>query len=404
MPVARRSSPSKSTQTPPRPAHAASRVSAIHAAHGIKIIPPKRLPSSALKIGHWTMWNKSGMNRVAESIVAAERAIGIDSHLCNIQDETNWDHMRNCDVHVSHTHFPDKLIGRLTKPLKLVWVGHGTPDHVFHGSVEADANRHYGAGDALMLLMHWLHRSDARVTFWPRHQAIYQGMLTKGSTIDCLPMGIDHSFWSGGASQGKFAGEPSVFSAENAHYIKWPYDLITAWPMVYPHLKNGSLHIGYLPADMHRWFAPWINATGAGYAMHWSSLNWEHQELRNILKSVDFYCGFVRYGDFNRISLEANVAGAKTISFTGNPYSDFWVPEGDQREIAKHMIRILRGQTKPRAKSPVPHIEETARGFQSIYERLLARPTFTGINKAITVTTPATREKRSRVSAPRRRG
>ena len=35
---------------------------------------------SQLKIAHWSMYNKSGMNRVAESMVEAEKKLGIDSY------------------------------------------------------------------------------------------------------------------------------------------------------------------------------------------------------------------------------------------------------------------------------------------------------------------------------------
>jgi hypothetical protein len=91
-----------------------------------------------------------------------------------------------------------------------------------------------------------------------------------------------------------------------------------------------------------------------------------------VFNSVDYFIGLVRYGDFNRISLEANATGVKTISYSGNPYSDFWVPEGDQREIAKVLVEILNGNVEPRKKDIVPDIEETAKGMVKIYERILS--------------------------------
>jgi hypothetical protein len=78
----------------------------------------------------------------------------------------------------------------------------------------------------------------------------------------------------------------------------------------------------------------------------------------------------VRYGDFNRICLEANASGAKTISYYGNPYSDFWIPEGDQRVIADYLIKILDGEVAPRKKTSVPDISETANEMIKIYETL----------------------------------
>ena len=45
--------------------------------------------------------------------------------------------------------------------------------------------------------------------------------------------------------------------------------------------------------------------------------------------------------------------------------------EGDQRVIAKEMIDILKGQTPPREKTPVPDIAETALAMKAVYERIV---------------------------------
>ena len=318
------------------------------------------------------MYNKSGMNRVAESIVEAEKKLGIDSHLCNVQTDTDFEKMYDCDVHVSHTHFPDEMRKKLTKPLKLVWVGHGTPEHVFQSSVESGNTGGYGHGDGWMLVQNWLRTADALVTFWPRHQAIWQSMCDKHTKVNLVPLGIDKTFWKPEPSRGKFAGSPSVFTGENAHYIKWPLDLFILWPWVYPHIDgNPVLHAAYLPRDVHRWFFPLVNRNSCSYAAHISPIAFEHAELKNVFNSIDFFIGMVRYGDFNRICLEANACGTKTISYAGNPYSDFWIHEGDQREIAKELIEIMNNKVEPRKKDPVPDIEETAKAMIKIYEEIL---------------------------------
>lgn len=325
-----------------------------------------------MKVGHWTMYNKSGMNRVAESIVNAEKKLGIDSNLCNIQTTTDFASMYDCDIHVSHTHFPDEVRKKLTKPLKLVWVGHGTPEHVFQTSVESGTKGGYGHGDGWMLVMNWLRTADAIVTFWPRHQAIWKSICDKNTVVDCVPLGVERDFWKPVVSKGKFAGEPSIFTSENSHYIKWPLDLLITWPWVYPHVKgNACLHVAYLPRDQHRWFFPLVNRNGASYGSHISPIVFEHEDLRNVFSSIDFFIGLVRYGDFNRLCLEANASGAKTISYQGNEYSDYWVTEGDQRTIAKELIGILNGDVKPREKTQVPDIEITATEMIKIYERIL---------------------------------
>jgi hypothetical protein len=318
------------------------------------------------------MFNQSGMHRVAQSIVEAEKKLGIDSHLINLHDPPSFEHVLDADVHVSHTHFPEELRKKVTKPLKLVWVGHGTPEHVFQGSVEEGNTKRYGHGDGWMLVQHWLQTADALVTFWPRHQAVWKSLCDKATQVHCVPLGVDKEFWKPMESKGRFSGCPSVMTSENAHYIKWPLDLFITWPWVYPHVNgNAVLHAPYLPTDQHRWFFPLVNRNGTSYAAHISPLAFTSEDLRNALCSINYYCGLVRYGDFNRMSLEANACGAKTISWRGNPYSDFWLTEGDQREMAAEMVKILNNEVEPRAKTPVPDISETAVGMIEVYNSIL---------------------------------
>lgn len=316
------------------------------------------------------MHNRSGMNRVAESLVAAEKELGIDSMLLNLDETATFDATLDADIHVAHTHFPEEVKRKIIRPFKIVWIGHGTPEHAFQSSVEM--GHKYGAGDGWMLIQHWLQTADACVTFLPRHQAIWKSLCDKNTQVHCVPLGLDKKFWSPQPTRGKYAGSPSVFTAENCHYIKWPLDLFILWPWVYPHVKgNASLHAAYLPTDQHRWFFPLVNRNGASYGSHISPIAFEHEDLRNALCSTDYFIGLVRYGDFNRLSLEANACGATTISYRGNVYSDFWLTEGDQRDMAKELIEILNGHAEPREKEAVPDISETALAMKKIYEEIL---------------------------------
>lgn len=313
------------------------------------------------------------MHRVCENIVAAERALGIDAvHVdCGVKS-AEWDAAMDADVHVVHTHFPQELRKKVAKPLKIAWVAHGTPDHVFQSSVEAGLGASYGHADPFMLMQYWLRNADARVTFWPRHQWIYQRMVDKGTPIHCVPLGVDKAFWSAGVSRGKYEGTPSVFTAENPHYIKWPYDLFNIWPYVFDALDGAKLHACYLPRDMHRWFFPLVNSNGAAYGSHLSPITFPHDELRNVFKSIDFFIGLVRYGDFNQIALQAGAAGATCISYVGNPYADYWIHEGDQRVMADELTAILKGDAPKRKKDPVPDLADTATAMKTIYEGLLS--------------------------------
>lgn len=325
---------------------------------------------SGPKVCHWTIQNGSGMHRVAEELCRAERALGLDSHLVDPTLPDQWHIAEDADIQVMHTHFPNPMRKRLSKPLRLVWVGHGTPEHVFETACQEFETGGYGHGDPIALTMHWVKEAHARVTFWPRHAWIYDQMLTTGARkTDVLPMGVDLAFWKdGGTTIGKFAGEPSVFTAENPHRIKWPYDLMTAWPTVCKTFVDAKLHAVYLPRDMHRAFFPWFNQLGTSFDAYISPGVFEKSWLKNAFRSCDYTVGLVRYGDLNHLSMQANAAGATTISYPGNEYADFWIPEGDQRLIASELVAIFNGEREKRKKLAVPDVSETAKAFRSIYE------------------------------------
>lgn len=326
------------------------------------------------------------MNNVAVSLAAAEKELGLDSFVVNCFQETNWDHALDADIHVAHTWFPELYRGKsfrrqLTKPQRIVCVYHGTPENIFAGDVEyakqMKAERdagfavpHRRMGDAQMLIGYWLQHADAHVTFWPRHQALLKTMVDKGTMIDCLPMGVDLLWWDSAFNAPKIPGNPSLWSGENPHPIKWPLDLIEAWPLVYPELDGASLYLDYMVTDRHRQWAQLINRNGAGYGMHWSDVKWTHETLRNLFRGIDYFIGLVRYGDHNMLSQQANAAGAKTISYPGNPYSDFWVHEGDHRMLAADLVKVLKGEVAPRQKTAVPDVADMAAAMRPIYERI----------------------------------
>lgn len=323
-----------------------------------------------MRVRHWSLTNGSGLHRVAESLAAAERSLGLDSQLVDSRDATTWVGVEDADIHVVHSHLPPMVKRR--RESRIVWVGHGTPDHCYQSAVEESEHGGYGHGDALMLSLHWLKVADAKVTFWDRHKWIYDQMLTTGARpVDVVPMGVDLAFWRQGGSAGKFSGEPSLFYGENPHYIKWAYDFITALPTVAKAHPGVMAHLVYQVRDHHRVQFPWMHQIGASFHSHVSAGVYDKAWLRNAFQSTDYTVGLVRYGDLNHLSMEANAAGARTISYAGNPYAMYWVPEGDQREIAKALTAILAGDVPPRDRPPVPDVSDTARVFQTIYEEIL---------------------------------
>jgi hypothetical protein len=299
--------------------------------------------------------------------VAGEIAAGLDSVLVDSMNAQEWDAGKGASIHVVHSHIPD---GVRQKNDKIVWVGHGTPEHVFQSSVEAGLTGGYGASDPFMLIQYWLKEADTIVTFWPRHKAIWGSLCDRNKKIHCIPMGVDKDFWKPVESRGKYAGSPSVFTAENCHYIKWPLDLFIAWPWVAKKVEGAMLHVNYLPNDQHRFWFPLIQQNGAAYKSYISANVLGPEDLRNVFNSVDYYIGLVRYGEHNRVCLEAKASGCKIISYKGNKYADYWVDEGDQRKIAHRLISILTGKAKPRKTKEVPNLTETVEYMQRIYEEL----------------------------------
>lgn len=323
-----------------------------------------------MKVAHWCQIKESGMGRVASQLCEAERKLGIDAIEADPTRPDQWAQADDADVHVIHQHMPLKML--YDKKPK-VWIAHGTPETMFKDGVEQGlVSGHWGHGDAWMMAQHWLKMADVVVTFWPRHEAIWKSMSHKRTRIEGVPLGIDREFWVPVESQGAFAGSPSVFTGENGYEMKWPLDLFIAWPFVIQDgLHDAKLHAIYLPKDQHRWFFPLINSNGAAFHGYYGPQVFSDMNLRNAFCSVDFVIGLVRYGDMNRLSLEANACGAATISYAGNPYSSYWIDFTDQRAMAQQIAAILKGHVAPRVdKSQVPDIQTTAERMKAVYESL----------------------------------
>lgn len=311
------------------------------------------------------------MARQAEACVRGEQILGHDAELIDVDQPATWEGAEVADVHVCHTHFPENFRERISKPYRVVFVPHGTPEHVVEMTVAQYEKPGYAPADGWMLLRHWLREADAVVTFWERHAAIYQAMVPKERKIHFAPMGVDREFWAGGAAAGKYAGEPAVWTSENQHRIKWSLDVLLAWPELIRLVPRATLHCHYIPWPLHRIFVDLANSNGAAYRAYLSASTYTHDQLRSIWKGFDFFLSPVRYGDHNQLFMQAAASGPRTISYTGNQYADYWIPEGDQRQVALALAAIFKGDVAPREqKLPVPSLTDTSSAMVAVYEGL----------------------------------
>lgn len=330
-----------------------------------------------MKVAHHSFCNGSGLANLAQSLCYAERELGIDSVLINSHNESDFENALDADVHVGHTVLPQMFKGKsfmkqLTKPFRLVSVGHGTIEHIFEGSVQASENGQYAPSDSLMIMLHDLKRADARVTFWPRHKWILDKFMATGTEMKLVKLGVLKKFWAEGESRGKYAGNPSILSAENAHFIKWPLSLALMWPYVVEEVDSAYLHICYLPSNQARAWYPLVNANGTHFKAHIGPWTFPHNELRRVFKGFDFLWSGVRFGDFNLLCLEALAAGLKVISYKGNPYSHYRIEEGDTRIQCQQLIEVLKGNVEERSdREEVPDISTTAQEMGDIYAEII---------------------------------
>lgn len=330
----------------------------------------------AKRIIHHTLANGSGLNRISTSMSIAERELGIDSYVSytNPNDSTNpnliaglqiipQNEALEADIHVIHSHLPDNTKG------KTIFVPHGTPEHCFTVAVNQSKSSGYVAGDPLMLSLYRINHCDATVTFWDRHAFIWKSLNPK-ARVETIPMGVDTNFWKPVPSIGKWAGNPSLFTCENCHQLKWPLDIILAFPLIMEVTPEAILHMHYIPLDTHRFWYPLMSANGVMYKSFSSGSYFSSTELRNAFCSVDYYISLVRYGDFNSVCLEAKASGCKVISYRGNPYADYLINEGSQIDMALELINIFKGETQPREVIKVPSLLDMANAMVKIYESL----------------------------------
>jgi hypothetical protein len=307
---------------------------------------------------------------MAATEMAEEIKRGIDARIFNPNGVFDAERAAGADVHVVHTHLPDSF---QNDGVPVVYVAHGTPETIINTTRTEYATGGYGHGDALMLLMHWLQTADAVVTHWERHAEIYRTLSDKGTRIDVVPMGIERDLWQPVTSLGKYAGTPSVFTAENQYQIKSNEKVYLIWPAIVRTLPAARLHAIYVPRDQWGWQMPLAHRT-CGFTSYISDVVLDPAGLRNAFCSTDFYLSLIQNGDYGVTGMQAAACGGQVISYWGNPYSHYWLDEGDQRRIAAQLLAVLRGEVEPRTPLPVPTVAEMCDGYLEIYRRLGVLP------------------------------
>lgn len=331
---------------------------------------------------HWTLTNGSGLHHLAEAMAEADRRLGLDAILVDVDQPQQWlqDGAVLADVHVVHTRFPDiqraRVKNRTGKDPVLIFAAHGIPEHNIElavGNFLAKDPEQFIPVDHWALTRHWLRVADAVVCFSPRQQAIYETMAQKGRTIDLIPLGVDRAFWAGGDAPDHLHGQPAIWMSENQARIKWALDILIAWPWVLRECPQAFLHAHYIPFDLQRFLVDLANSNGTSARANITARTFSHETLRSVWKACDFMLATTRYGDNTCLTMQAEAAGLRTISYPGNEYASYWMPEGDQRTLARELVRIFAGDVPMRAKLPVPDLLDMGRAMAGVYERLLDR-------------------------------
>lgn len=334
-----------------------------------------------MKIRHWSLLNQSGMHHLALAVAEGERRLGHDALVLDAADPSLWRnplHM-DADVYAIHSRcalsdlaFIRDVMGR--EP-RIVFYSHGIPEDTI-GLAMNDVLlvERPEVLDHWSLTRYWLARADAFVVFNDRQRSLFQTMTSKGRIVDCVPFGVDTTFWADGPKDAPhLRGTPAVWTSENQLRVKWALDLLLAWPFVAERIPEAHLHAHYIPFQIHRWFVDIANTNGAAYSATITPKYFPHDLLRHLWRGCDFMVATSAYGDPTCLSQQAEAAGLKVISHPGNPYASYWVPFGDQRIMADQMVGIFQGYLPPREdKTPVPTLEQMAHGTTAVYNRILA--------------------------------
>ncbi len=337
-----------------------------------------------MKIRHWVIQNPSGMHHLAQAVAEGERRLGHDALVLDATDAGPWrdpSHV-DADVHCIHSRcpagFPAFVREQTGREAKIIFYSHGIPEHLIEQSVqEFLVLDKPNPGDFWALTRYWLKEADAFVVFSPRQAVLYNTMLPKGREVDLVPFGVDLAFWqTPDVNVEHLRGKPAVWMSENQNRIKWGLDVFFAWPLVAKAIPDIHLHAHFVPYDLHRFLVGIADANGA--APNHATITpkfWPHETLRRFFRGADFNLATTRYGDNTCLTMQAEAAGLKTISYPGNAYASYWIPEGDQRVMADQLTGIFSGYLPPRGdKLPVPDLRDMAGATLAVYDRVLGNP------------------------------
>jgi hypothetical protein len=333
-----------------------------------------------MKIRHWVIQNQSGMHHLALAVAEGERRLGHDALVVDAANDDLWGDPahRDADVYGIHSRIPSAVIGGIRnasgKAPRLVFYSHGIPEHLIELSVlDFNAVDKPNPIDLWAMTRYWLKEADAFVVFCPRQQALYNTMLPRERRVDCVPLGVDRAFWSTEPNTiERLRGEPAVWMSENQNRIKWALDVLLAWPSVAAKVPSVYLHAHWIPMDLHRFFVDLANTNGATYHATITPKFYGHETLRMFWAGCDYMLATTRYGDNTCVTMQAEAAGLKTISYPGNEHASYWISEGDQRVMAAQLADIFTGTTPPRAdKLPVPDITDMAKATIAVYSRTM---------------------------------
>lgn len=296
-----------------------------------------------MRIVHFAQFGprSCGLYETAKDLILAERALGVDARLVDIDNEQRsrvglrdgqintvhpdiaWD----ADILVRHSAIPAKY-QNIGKPI--IMCLHGRPDSSYRLSaagindvIQALANK---AVDA---------RYKAFVSFWPEHETAWRSLV--GNKLHIIPAPVDLDYYAEGRDL-NLMGTHRILIADI-----WRDDVIPlnsifgAVRYIQKYEQQAKIHIVGMPTEGKRYEA--IKPILKGISDYLGSVSGQMKGIRDWYRSCD--CLVTPHTIATRIIREAMTAGLPVIAGAGCKYTEFTANPNNPDDIAESIKKVF---------------------------------------------------------------